>query len=255
MPSAIRHNHELSSQGLVTILVESQGNDDRTLDAFLWKTFPDNDCFTCTGTGLPIPPSRGIPHGAVIGVDGTILWAGNPNAGKKQIETLVAQELEKVKKGWGATPDARKVRALLFGKNDLAGAMAAAEAVNDEAERAMLVKEVEDRRASAVGAIAELKRQGRHVDAQERAEQFVRAVGDRKEWVEAAKSELAAFATDEAKELLALDKKIEKVEKQLRDRKDETAEKQLTSMLKNVPESPVAARAKALLEALRTKVE
>ena len=188
MPSAIRHNHELSSQGLVTILVESQGNDDRTLDAFLWKTFPDNGCFTCTGTGLPIPPSRGIPHGAVIGVDGTILWAGNPNAGKKQIETLVAQELEKVKKGWGATPDARKVRALLFGKNDLAGAMAAAEAVNDEAERAMLVKEVEDRRASAAAAIAQLKRQGRHVDAQERAEQFVRAVGDRKEWVEAAKS-------------------------------------------------------------------
>lgn len=255
MPSAIRHDHEHKSQGLVTILVESQGNDDRTLDAFLWKTFPDNDCFVCTGTGLPIPPSRGIPHGAVIGVDGTILWAGNPNAGKKQIETLVAQELEKVKKGWGATPDARKVRALLFGKNDLAGAMAAAEAINDEAERTMLVKEVEDRRASSAAAIAELKRQGRHVDAQERAEQFVRAVGDRKDWLEAAKKEVDAFATPEAKELIALDKKIQKVEKQLRDRKDETAEKQLTSMLKGAPDSPVSARAKALLEALRTKVE
>ena len=117
------------------------------------------------------------------------------------------------------------------------------------------MKEVEDRRASAAAAIAELKRQGRYVDAQERAEQFVRAVGDRKDWIDAAKSEVAAFATDEAKELLALDKKIEKVEKQLRERKDETADKQLTSMLKSAPESPVAARAKALLEALRTKVE
>ena len=255
MPSAIRHDHEHKSQGLVTILVESQGNDDRTLDAFLWKTFPDNDCFTCTGTGLPIPPSRGIPHGAVIGVDGTILWAGNPNAGKKQIETLVAQELEKVKKGWGATPDARKVRALLFGKNDLAGAMAAAEAINDEAERTMLVKEVEDRRASSAAAIAELKRQGRYVDAQERAEQFVRAVGERKDWLDAAKSEVAAFATPDAKELLALDKKIEKVERQLRDRKDETAEKALSSMSKHAGSSPVAARAKALLEALKTEVK
>lgn len=255
MPSAIRTDRELSSLGLVTILVESQGNDDSKLDAFLWKTFPDNGWFVCTGTGLPIPPSRGIPHGALIGVDGTILWAGNPNAGKKQIETLVEQELEKLKKGWGATPDARKVRALLFGKGDYAGAMAIAVAINDEAERKLLTKEIEDRRAGATGAIAELKRQGRYIDAQERARQLARAVGDRAEWVEAAKLEVDAFATPQAKELLALDKKLEKVESQLRERKDETAQKTLVSMLKNAPESPVSARAKTLLAALQAKVE
>jgi len=255
VPSAIRHDREFKDQGLVTILVESQGNDERTLAAFLWRTFPDNGAFTCTGVGLPIPPSRGIPHAAVIGVDGTILWAGNPNAGSKRIDELIAQELEKVKKGWGDTAESKKVRALLYGKHDFAGAMALVEALNDGDERAMLQKEVEVRRDSSTKAIAELKRQGRYVRAHERAEQLVKSCEKRADWLAAAKQELAAFDSDEAKALLALDKKIEKVEKQLRDRKDETAEKQLTSMLKNVPESPVAARAQALLEALRTKVE
>jgi hypothetical protein len=255
VPSAIRHDREFKDQGLVTILVESQGNDERTLTAFLWKTFPDNGAFTCTGVGLPIPPSRGIPHAAVIGVDGTILWAGNPNAGSKRIDELIAQELEKVKKGWGDTTEAKKVRALLYGKHDFASAMALVEALNDGDERAMLLKEVESRRDSATKAIAELKRQGRYVRAQDRAEQLVKSCEKRADWLAAAKQELAAFDSDEAKALLALDKKIEKVEKQLRDKKDENAQKGIAALLKGATESAVAARARALLEALKTKVE
>ncbi|HEX5050218.1 MAG TPA: hypothetical protein VFZ65_00470, partial [Planctomycetota bacterium] len=103
MPSAIKHDHEYSSKGLVTILVEAQGADAPTLEAFLWKTFPDNDCFSSVGTFVPIPESKGIPHGAVIGVDGTLLWAGNPLSAPKDIEDLIQAELTKVKKGWGDT--------------------------------------------------------------------------------------------------------------------------------------------------------
>ena len=91
--------------------------------------------------------------------------------------------------------------------------------------------------------------------AHERAEQLVKSCEKRADWLAAAKQELAAFDSDEAKALLALDKKIEKVEKQLRDKKDENAQKGLAALLKGATESAVAARARALLDALKTKVE
>ena len=119
MPSAIKHDHELSNKGLVSILVEAQGADDATLESFLWKTFPDNNCFSSIGAFVPIPESKGIPHGAVVGVDGTLLWAGNPITDAKKIEELVLAELAKCKKGWGDTAEARKLRAALYGKGDL----------------------------------------------------------------------------------------------------------------------------------------
>jgi hypothetical protein len=122
VPSAIKHDHELSSKGLVSILVEAQGADEPTLESFLWSKFPDNDCFSSVGAFVPIPESKGIPHGAVIGVDGTLLWAGNPLGDSKKIEDLITAELAKVKKGWGDTAEARKLRAALYGKGDLAGA-------------------------------------------------------------------------------------------------------------------------------------
>lgn len=255
MPSAIRHDEELRDQGLVTILVEAQGNDARTVASFVWRTFPSNHCFTSAGGHVPIPPSRGIPHGAVIGVDGTILWAGNPLSEPKKVQAFVEQELEKVKKGWGDTPGARKVRASLYGKGDLGGAMALAEELTQGDELAMLQKEIDARWQSSVRAIATLKQQGRQVRAQQRAQQLLKAAGERAEWVTIAKAEVAAFDEPEAKALLDLDKKIEKAEKQLRDKKDEQAEKALAALTKNLADSPVATRARELLEALRTKVE
>ena len=119
MPSAIKHDAELSSKGLVTILVESQGSDQTQMEAFLWKRFPQNRCFSSVNTNVPIPRSGGLPHAAVIGVDGTILWSGNPLGQPKQIEELITAELAKVSKGFGDTPTQKKVRATLFGKDNL----------------------------------------------------------------------------------------------------------------------------------------
>lgn len=255
MPSAIRHDEELRDDGLVTILVEAQGNDARTVASFVWRQFPDNGCFTCAGGYVPIPPSRGIPHGAVIGVDGTILWAGNPLAEPKKVQQFVAQELEKVKKGWGDTPAARKVRAVLYGKDELGAAMALVEALPEGDERTQLAAEVQQRWDVGLRAIATLQQQGRQVRAQRRALRLLASAGERKEWVEAAKHQVLAFDEPEAKALLDLDKKLEKIEKQIRDRKDEQAEKALAALTKNLPESPVAARANEMLLALRTKVE
>lgn len=252
MPSAIKHDHEFKDKGLVTILTEAQGADAATLESFLWKTFPDNDCFSCTGTFVPLPESRGIPHAGVIGVDGKLLWAGNPLSDPKKVEELVAQELAKVKKGWGDTPDAKKVRAALYGKNDFAGAMLAVEAMAEGEERTKLEAEVKARHASTVKSVGVLQEQGRWLAAQQRAKGLLKSVGTRAEWATEAQSLVASFETDAAKAELALDKKIDKIVSQLRDKKGDAAPKQLQAMLKDGASTKVGERAQRLLTALQT---
>lgn len=253
MPSAIRHDREFSSKGLVTILVEVQGAKEDGLQSFLWKTFPDSDCFTCTGVAVPLPASKGIPHAGVIGVDGTLLWAGNPLAAPKQIEELIDAELTKVKKGWGDTAEARKVRAALFGRDDLAGAMALVEALPEGAERTALQAEVEHRHATAKRAVTTLQEQGRWLAAEDAAKNLRKSVGTRAEWVTEADQLLATFATDEGKAELAADKKLAKVEKALSDRKDERAAKDFAAIVKASGSTKVGQRAARLAAAFETK--
>lgn len=252
MPSAIKHDHELKSRGLVSILVEAQGADATTLESFLWRTFPDNDCFSCTGHMVPIPESAGIPHGAVIGVDGTLLWAGNPLADSKKIAELIESELSKVKKGWGDSPEARKVRAMLYGKGDLAGAATAVAAMADGEAKSKLQAEVEARYAIGKNSIAALKEQGQFQAAQSRAKDLLKAVGTKAEWVAEVTPLVAEFETAEAKAELALDRKLDKVVKQLRDKKGDNAPKALQALLKDGANSKVGARAQRLLTALQT---
>lgn len=252
MPSAIKHDHELRSKGLVTILIESQGSNAEQHEAFLWKVFPDNRCFSCTNTNVPIPRSGGIPHAAVIGVDGTLLWVGNPARSPKSVEEFVHAELEKVKKGWGPTPEARKVRAALFGKGDLAGAMTLLEAMPEDELRTQLKAEIDARVAIAKKSVGELKEQGRWLAAQERAKDHLKAIGKRAEWLPDATQLLAEFETDAAVAELTLDKKLDKIEQQLRAKKGDGAPKALQALLKGDSGTKVGARAQRLLTALQT---
>ncbi|MBL9077400.1 MAG: hypothetical protein JNL08_07855 [Planctomycetes bacterium] len=252
MPSAIRHHRELSAKGLVVILVEAQGADEPTLEHFLWKTFPDNECFSCVGTSVPLPASDGIPHAGLIGVDGTLLWAGNPLENPKQVETLIETELAKVKKGWGDTADARKVRAALYGKRDLGAAAKLVAALPEGDERTALQGEVDARWASAKQAIETLKQQGSWLKAQAAAKDLLKGVAGHAEWTTEATTIVAGFDTDEAKAELAADKKLEKVVKMLRDKNLEGAPKALQAVLKGGAETKVGARAQKLLKALET---
>lgn len=255
MPSAIKKDHELSGKGLVSILVEAQGADEATLEAFLWKRFPDNDCFASVGTFVPIPESRGIPHGAVIGVDGTLLWAGNPLGDPKKIEELVTAELAKMKKGWGDSAEARKVRAALFGKNDLAGAAALVAAMPEGAERTTLQAEVDARYTAAKNAIATLKEQGRWLAAQARAKELLKSVGQRAEWVAEVTPLVAEFDGDAGKAEIAFEKKLDKIYKQLRDKKGDAAPKALQKLLEDGANLKVGERAQRTLTALQTPLK
>ena len=252
MPSAIKHDHELSSKGLVTILVEAQGADEATLESFLWSKFPDNDCFSSVGAFVPIPESKGIPHGAVIGVDGTLLWAGNPLGDPKKIEDLITAELAKVKKGWGDTAEARKLRAALYGKGDLAGAAAIVAAMPEGDERTKLQGEVDKRYASAKKSIATLQAQGRWLDAQAAAKNLLKSVGTKAEWVAEVTPLVAEFDTENGKAELAQDRKLDKIVKQLREKKGDGAPKALQALIKSAGTTKVGERAARLLKALES---
>lgn len=256
MPSAIKHDHEFSSKGLVTILVERQGAEQDNLEAFLWKTFPDSECFTCVGSSVfvPIPESKGIPHAGVIGVDGTLLWHGNPLSAPKQIDDMIEAELAKVKKGWGATPDARKVRAALFGKGDFTGAQAAITALPEGEEHSLLQAELDKRYAVLKQAVTNLRDQGQWLAAQEAALELQKGVAGGKLATEVA-ALVAEFDTDAAKAEIALDKKLDKVVKLLRDKKTDNAKKALAALTKGAGASKVGDRAKHLQAVLDAKVE
>ena len=255
MPSAIKHDHELASRGLVSILVESQGSDAAQLEAFLWKTFPDNDCFTCTGTFVPIPESRGIPHGALIGVDGSLLWAGHPLSDTKKIGELVEAELQKVKKGWGDTAEARKMRAALYGKGDFVGALAAIAAMPDGEPKTKLQGEIDKRYAVMKKSIEAQKTTGNWLAAQEQAKALLKGVGTKADWVAEVAPMVAEFDSEAGKAELALEKKLEKVVKQLREKKGDGAPKALKALVKDGANSKVGERIQRTLTALETPVK
>lgn len=255
MPSAIKHDHELASKGLVSILVESQGSTEPALEGFLWKSFPDNDCFSCIGTFVPIPESRGIPHAAVIGVDGTLLWAGHPLSAQKQIQELIEGELQKVKKGWGDTAEVRKMRAALYGKGDLAGALAAIAALPEGEHRTALQTEIDGRYASLKKAIETQKERGEWLAAQAQAKALLKGVGTTAAWVAEVTPIVAEFDSEAGKAEIALEKKLEKIVKQLRDKKGDNAPKALKALLKDDGNSKVAARIQRTLTALETPLQ
>lgn len=252
MPSAIKHDHELSSKGLVSVLVHSQKATPDELQAFLLKTFPDNDCFVTPSAFVPTPASTGIPHAALIGVDGKLLWDGHPLGEPKKIQELIDAELLKVKKGWGETAEARKVRASLYGKNDLGGAAALIAALADGEEKTALQGELDRRYATQKKSITELQNQGRWLDSQAACKALLKDVGTKADWVAEVQPMLLAFDNPESKAELAADKKLEKIVKALRDKKRDGAPKAIEALLKSAANTKVGERAQRLLTALNT---
>lgn len=169
MPRAIEEDLELSKQGLVVILPEVQGTPAQTLPGFLLNVFPKLQARVCSGGGFPLPHFRGIPHTTVIGVDGTLRFDGSAGETKK-IDSAIGAELEKVKKGWGPTPEVRRVRALLYGKLEFAEAkkaLAAASSGIDEATSKELTAEIDQALATRLGSLSFLLAAGRIGEAKE----------------------------------------------------------------------------------------
>jgi len=253
VPSAIKHDLELSDKGLVSVLLHSQAATEDQLRAFMLTRFPTNECFVSTGASAPTPEHRGIPHASLIGVDGKLLWDGHPLGETKKIQELIDGELAKVKKGWGATAEHKKVRAALYGKDDLGSAAALVAAMPDGDAKTELQAEVDRSFALRKRMVTELQGEGRWAKAQEHAKALLKSVGTRAEWVAEVQPMLAEFDSEDGKAELAADKKLAGIEKQLRDKKREPAQKALESLVKSAGQTKVGTRAQRILTALTTK--
>jgi hypothetical protein len=218
----------------------------------LWERFPENECFASVGTFVPIPESSGIPHGAVIGVDGKLLWAGNPASEKQTIEEFVDEQLKLMKKGWGDSSDARKVRAALYGKNNIASATAVVAAMADGDEKAALQQEIDKRYAVQKAAIDNLKKQGCWLAAEDAAKELLKSVGKHETWAAEVTELAAGFATDDAKVEIDADKKLDKIVKTMKKGKLDRAPKALQKLVEDAGQTGAGQRAERKLAALQS---
>lgn len=252
MPQAIEHDLEYRDQGLVVVLPEVQGATLQSLPAFLWKVFPKLEARVTQGGSVPIVMGRGIPYSALIGVDGTLLWADYPANGGKERDTLLAAELKKVAAGWGESPAAKKARAQLYGKQDLAEARRLVDALpGDDAERATLQGELATAYAWRVRAVQALRDEARFVEAKQAAAALKKSVAGAPEWEAEATRLLADFDTEGAAKELAVAKKIELVLRAVRGKKmkGDLAERRLRAVAKSGDGTAAGARAAQLAEA------
>lgn len=211
MPQAIEHDLEMRDRGLVVVLPEMQGATMESLPAFLWKTFPKLEARVVRGGGVPIVMGRGIPYSALIGVDGTLLWAGRPSSGGKDRDALIEAELKKVATGWGATPAVRKARAQIYGKQNLAEAKRLIDALPEAStqERAELAQELATAYAWRVRAVQALRAEARFLEARDAAQALQKSVAGLPEWEAEVAPLLAAFDTPEDQRELTIAKRIE----------------------------------------------
>lgn len=255
MPHAIKLHEELGKHGLVVILNEVQGSSE--IPAFMMKKFSSNECIVTKGTRVPVKTSaRGIPRCALIGVDGTLLVEGlNGKVGGK-LEDLIRQELQKARRGWGATKDIRKARQLLYGKKDIAGAWKLVRDLDVEGQEAQedlqaVRSEVETRFNARVKSVEWLIEQGRWLEARQIAGRLVKAVSGVEDWEARAKELEARFDTKEARAELAMDKKLTQFLQRLKARGPKGGEEALLRKLAKSGEgTSVGARAARLAEVI-----
>ena len=214
MPSAIQRDAQLRDKGLVTVLMETQFDKPQFVEPFVWQRLQGaGSALVCTDcrSGASFPDVHGLPHAAIVGVDGTLVWMGLQLADERAFQEAIDKELAKVKAGWGSTPEVRKVRALLYGGGKLAEAQRALAAVKDEAESKTLqneVKAVFDRTARSVRSLQD---EGRWLEAQEVAKNLQKNCAGVADWAPQLTEMTASFATPEGRTELADDGKLAKV--------------------------------------------
>lgn len=264
MPHAFKLDKEHAKEGLVVILDESQATNGEhaTLVGFVTNNFIKYGEYTTSNVFItngetPFPDgAKGIPFAAVIGVDGKLLLIGSPSGWGKKLDDTLKEEFAKIKNGWGKSPEAKKARSLMYGKNLLGEAyttLAAADGkVKDDAKDdfAEARSEVDTRYAGMKNAIKVLQDQGRWADAKKAAENLQKAVKGRAEWESEIAPLVADFAKPEAEKEINLDKALVAIIKSIGDKKPtDDHVKHLNDLAKKNEGTKVGARAAELATA------
>jgi len=255
VPHAFERDRELRDKGLVSLFLESQGAADDTLESFTWSHWPGFDAPVSTSTKLPIPDFRGLPHAALIGVDGTLLWEGSPSDGEKPVREKLDAELAKVQKGWGPTAEVKKVRAALYGKGNLAEARKQADAITDLTLQAELRKEVDAAYARRTAAIKHAQEEARWSEAKELTVALQKSTAGVADWQTEITGLLASFDTPEAKKELAIDDKRLKLVRALREGKPRATQATLPGLLQPLvkagPDTKAGQRLQKLIDGIK----
>jgi len=235
--------------GLVTVMMERQGADQATLEAFLNERFPDNQALACVGGSTPLPSGRGLPHAVLVGVDGTVLWSGHPVSGEAEIDELIRGELRKRAMGFGATEAEIDVRKLIYGKEDYEKALAEIADIEDQGLRSALTAELEGLVERRLAAVPNQQRAGHWLAAQDNAKGLAKAIGRIEKWRDRAKELEASFKTKEGKAEIAAEKRYVRTMAAIQGQKDlpkaELA-KALEGLLKKVAGTAQEARVRKL---------
>ncbi len=262
MPHAIKTQAEKGKDGVVYVLMESQGLPADELLGFMLKKFPKNKCIVTLGQGLATdPPSGGLPHAAMIGVDGTVLWHGHPLSAGKKIEELVEGELKKIKAGWGRAPEIKKARMLMYSKGQLGEAAkvldAAEQSVKPEnkddfdAARAELLVRYEARKKSVTALTAE----GRFSESFKNAQQLAKDAKGKAEWETEVTALVEAFKTPENDKELKADLALMKIVNGWDKAPGEDAATGLKAFAKKNEGTKAAVRAEAYAAAAKYKAK
>ena len=158
-------NKDSRDAKLVVFLMEIKNHDATYLRALQMAELPGARCWLLRNQELPVTydDTTGFPPKMIlIGADGTLLYAGSYQAAN-QMKKLLALEVEKLKKGWGEDPLARKARALAWGQRKLAEAhalLAPALGAGASPELTTLASEIEGRFEALVRSVDHFAEQG-----------------------------------------------------------------------------------------------
>jgi hypothetical protein len=259
VPRAAKAEAEFGEDGgFASVLIETEGLPKEALFGFMTTKFPKSRCVVASVQSLELdPPRGGVPHAALIGVDGTVLWHGMPNAQPKKIEDLVRAELRKRISGWGEFAESKKIRALAFGKGKLGDALKLLDAAegtakdDKKAELKVVRDEIAARFDVRLRAVSAMLDEGRALDAQSAAAALKRDVRDAKALEAEVEKLSAAFKTPEVERELKADQAFAKLLDGFGAKgPTAAAAPALRAFAKKHEETKVAARAEALAEAV-----
>jgi len=244
---------EFVPQGLVLILRESHNMSADDIRASAMRRYPGSLARFTGNMKAPIayedngPP----PDIAFIDAEGKLLLAGSYTVDLSRAEKLLPDELKKLKTGWGTHAAARDARALLYGKERLAEALACCDkALASEPDQAELLEvkgEVQARFDSTLKQVRHHLDKGECERALAMSTTLAASVAGRPELEEPAAKLLAELGTPEIQRELELEKPLAAALKPL-EKKEPTAKdvEKLERLGKEAGDTRVGRRAKEL---------
>lgn len=201
MPASVKLQEQYGDD-LQVIFVECQNSTKDTYEAMAWKMKWMGNAAMWTEERPLSTTGSGLPETALIGADGSVLMQGHPGNMGKKLEEAIAAEVKKAKQAPAGTPKELEKAWSLFGKGDVAAAIAECDKVASDAAKSAK-EEFVARTNAKLARVAWLLEHGYVVAADElvtKLEKSVKADAELAPKVAEQKSKLAAADLEKERE-------------------------------------------------------